>query len=43
MVYVVDSASEARFEESRAALDRVLGAAQLAGAPVILMANKQVR
>ena len=43
VVYVVDSASEARFEESRAALDRVLGAAQLAGAPVILMANKQVR
>ena len=32
-----------RFEESRTALDKVLGAVQLAGAPVILLANKQVR
>jgi hypothetical protein len=34
---------QARFDESRLALDRVLGAVQLSGVPVILLANKQVR
>ena len=34
---------QARFDESRMALDRVMGAMQLSGAPVILLANKQVR
>jgi ADP-ribosylation factor related protein 1 len=41
VIYVVDSANPARFLESKQALDRVLGARELFGAPVILMANKQ--
>jgi ADP-ribosylation factor related protein 1 len=41
VIYVVDSANEARFAESKQALDRVLGSIDLIGAPVILMANKQ--
>ncbi|KAG2488984.1 hypothetical protein HYH03_012425 [Edaphochlamys debaryana] len=41
VVYVVDSAARNRFEESRAALDKVLENRELAGAPLLIMANKQ--
>eukprot|EP00955_Chlamydomonas_euryale_P114521 366281-Chlamydomonas_euryale.AAC.20 len=41
VIYVVDSANQARFAESKAALDRALGSIDLIDAPVILMANKQ--
>lgn len=41
VVYVVDAASRARFDESKAALDRILGSGELYGAPLLIMANKQ--
>jgi ADP-ribosylation factor related protein 1 len=41
VIYVVDSENEIRFDETRLALERVLASPKLAGAPVILMANKQ--
>lgn len=41
IIYVVDAASRSRFEESKAALDRVLASRELLGAPLLVMANKQ--
>lgn len=41
IIYVVDSENKARFDESKAALDRVLGSRELIGAPLLLLANKQ--
>ncbi|KAG2439682.1 hypothetical protein HYH02_010563 [Chlamydomonas schloesseri] len=41
VVYVVDAANRNRFDESRAALDRVLENRELVGAPLLIMANKQ--
>ncbi|GFR41829.1 hypothetical protein Agub_g2603, partial [Astrephomene gubernaculifera] len=41
IVYVVDAANRARFDESRAAFDRMLEHRELAGAPLLIMANKQ--
>lgn len=41
IVYVVDAANRSRFEESRAALDRMLEHRELSGAPLLIMANKQ--
>jgi len=42
VIYVVDAANRSRWEESKRAFERMLGSPQLAGAPVLLMANKQV-
>ncbi|KXZ47991.1 hypothetical protein GPECTOR_31g354 [Gonium pectorale] len=41
IVYVVDSANRTRFDESKAALDRMLENRELGGAPLLIMANKQ--
>jgi ADP-ribosylation factor related protein 1 len=41
VIYVVDAANPARFEESRAAFERMRSSPQLAGAPLLVMANKQ--
>ncbi|GLC39908.1 hypothetical protein PLESTB_000673500 [Pleodorina starrii] len=41
IVYVVDAANRSRFDESRAALDRMLEHRELSGAPLLIMANKQ--
>lgn len=41
VVYVVDAANRARFDESRATLERVLENRELTGAPLLVMANKQ--
>mmetsp|Transcript_15775 Transcript_15775/g.44144 ORF Transcript_15775/g.44144 Transcript_15775/m.44144 type:complete len:199 (-) Transcript_15775:232-828(-) len=41
IVFLVDSTAPDRFEESKAALDRVLGSRDIAGAPLLVMANKQ--
>jgi len=41
VVYVVDSASKDRWGESKGALEKVLGARELYGAPVLVLANKQ--
>ena len=41
VVYVVDAANRERFDESKQALDRMLGTRELYGAPLLLMANKQ--
>lgn len=41
IIYVVDAATRDRFEESRAALEKVLESRLLYGAPLLLMANKQ--
>lgn len=43
VVYVVDSADADRLAESKAALDKVLGHPDLAYAPLMVLANKQVR
>lgn len=41
LVYVVDSANKDRFDESKAALDKVLDHRELTGAPLLVLANKQ--
>eukprot|EP00803_Ostreobium_quekettii_P008879 evm.model.scf_335EXC.5 EVM.evm.TU.scf_335EXC.5 scf_335EXC:31736-32752(+) len=41
VIYVVDCSARERFEEAKMALERVLGARELDGAPVMVMANKQ--
>lgn len=41
LVYVVDASDRERFEESKRALDKVLGSRQLFGAPLLILANKQ--
>ncbi|GFH31577.1 small Arf-related GTPase [Haematococcus lacustris] len=41
VIFVVDAHNLGRLDESKAALDRVLGSRQLQGAPVLIMANKQ--
>ena len=43
VVYVVDSADAARLAESKAALDKVLSHPDIAYAPLLVLANKQVR
>jgi small GTP-binding protein len=43
VVYVVDAADAARVAESKAALDKVLGHRDLVSAPLLVLANKQVR
>jgi len=41
VVFVVDSASPARFEDTKSALDKVIRHPDLQGAPVLVLANKQ--
>ncbi len=41
VIFVVDSASRERFDESRRALEGVLESIELTGAPLLVMANKQ--
>lgn len=41
VMYVVDASQPARFDESKLALDRVLGSRELYGAPLLVLANKQ--
>mmetsp|Transcript_8846 Transcript_8846/g.18904 ORF Transcript_8846/g.18904 Transcript_8846/m.18904 type:complete len:200 (+) Transcript_8846:89-688(+) len=41
VIFVVDSANQTRFQESKQALDSVLGARELYGAPVLILGNKQ--
>lgn len=41
VVYVVDCASRARFEDAKSALDKVIRHPDLQGAPVLVLANKQ--
>ncbi|KAF8065539.1 Pyroxd2 [Scenedesmus sp. PABB004] len=41
LLFVVDAADAPRFEEAKAALDKALGTRELAGAPLLLLANKQ--
>jgi ADP-ribosylation factor related protein 1 len=41
VVFVVDASNRSRLEEARAAFDRILGARDLGGAPVLVVANKQ--
>jgi len=41
VLYVVDAAGAGRIDDAREALDRVLQSNELAGAPVLVMANKQ--
>lgn len=41
VVYVVDAADPERFDEAKAALDKVLGSRELVGAPLLVIANKQ--
>lgn len=43
LVYVVDASDAARLDEAKAALDKALGARELTGAPLLVLANKQVR
>jgi ADP-ribosylation factor related protein 1 len=43
IVYVVDSADTTRMADSKAALDSVLGHRDLTYAPLLVLANKQVR
>lgn len=40
-MYIVDSNDKERIEESRKELFRVLGSAEMAGVPVVVVANKQ--
>lgn len=40
-MYSVDSNDKERIEESRKELFRVLGSAEMAGVPVVVVANKQ--
>lgn len=41
VVFVVDSASPSRFEDTKSALDKVIRHPDLQGAPVLVLANKQ--
>lgn len=41
LVFVVDSANKDRFDESKAALEKVLAHIELTGAPLLVLANKQ--
>ena len=41
IIFVVDASTPARFEESKRALDKVLGSRELFGAPLLVFANKQ--
>ena len=41
IIYVVDAATPERFEESKRAMEKVLGARELYGAPLLIAANKQ--
>lgn len=41
LMYIVDSNDKERIEESRKELFRVLGSAEMAGVPVVVVANKQ--
>jgi len=43
VVFVVDAADAARLADSKAALDKVLGHRDLVSAPLLVLANKQVR
>ena len=43
LIYVVDAADSARFEESRKALDDMMTQAHLHDKPVLIFANKQAR
>lgn len=40
---MVDSSEPTRFEDAKAALERVLGSRELFGAPLLVIANKQDR
>lgn len=41
IIFVVDASTPARFDESKRALDKVLGSRELFGAPLLVLANKQ--
>ncbi|WIA36678.1 hypothetical protein OEZ86_007960 [Tetradesmus obliquus] len=41
LVFVVDATDPERFDEAKVALDKALGARELVGAPLLLIANKQ--
>lgn len=41
VIYVVDATKPERFDEAKTALERVFGARDLDGAPVLVIANKQ--
>lgn len=41
VVFVIDSSDIERFDEAKAALDKVLGSRELVGAPFLVIANKQ--
>eukprot|EP00873_Tetraselmis_striata_P017538 jgi/Tetstr1/437802/TSEL_026443.t1 len=41
VVFLVDASAPDRFEESKAALERVLGSMDITGAPLLVLANKQ--
>lgn len=41
VIYVVDSANKGRFDESKSAMEKVLGSRELYGAPLLILANKQ--
>jgi ADP-ribosylation factor related protein 1 len=40
IIYVVDASAPARFEESKRALDKILGSREIFGAPLLVFANK---
>lgn len=41
VMYCVDASGRGRFDESKAAMDKVLGSRQLTGMPLVVLANKQ--
>ena len=42
LIFTVDSSEPARFAEAKDALERALGSRDLFGAPILVLANKQV-
>ncbi|KAF9610673.1 hypothetical protein IFM89_023929, partial [Coptis chinensis] len=43
VIYVIDAACPSRFEDSKSALEKILRQQDLLGAPLLILANKQVR
>ncbi|MQM17514.1 hypothetical protein Taro_050487 [Colocasia esculenta] len=41
VIYVIDAACPSRFEDSKSAIEKILRHEDLAGAPVLILANKQ--
>ncbi|KAJ7551423.1 hypothetical protein O6H91_06G014900 [Diphasiastrum complanatum] len=41
VLYVIDAANQARFEDAKSALEKVLRHEELKGAPILIFANKQ--